>query len=36
MPEENAKSNKNAQSASPARFVIRKNITRKGAQFLRS
>ena len=36
MLEESTKSSKNAQSVSPARFVIRKNITRKGAQFLRS
>lgn len=36
MLEESTKSSKNAQSASPARFVVRKNITRKGAQTLRS
>lgn len=36
MLKESTKSSKNAQSASPARFVVRKNITRKGAQILRS
>ena len=36
MPEDRDKSNKTAQSVSPARFVVRKNITRKGAQILRS
>lgn len=36
MLKESTKSGKNAQSASPARFVVRKNITRKGAQTLRS
>lgn len=36
MPEDRDKSNKTAQSVSPARFVVRKNITRKGAQTLRS
>ena len=36
MLKESTKSSKNAQSASPARFVVRKNIARKGAQILRS
>jgi len=36
MFKESTKSTKNAQSVSPARFVVRKNITRKSAQFLRS
>lgn len=36
MLKESTKSSKNAQSASPACFIVRKNITRKGAQILRS
>lgn len=36
MPEKNAINNKTSTNISPARFVVRKNITRKSARNLRS